>query len=212
MPPLRQRERRLASGGPAREPDLSGHRRLFVVPNLIRAAVAELNAPRPRAASALAAAAWLLGSALLGASAAGATGAAPTHARVPAPRTPATAVHTEFLVEVNAKGQVTRVRSGKSCPDLAFNAMTYGNALQAFIRTPDGRSISGLYRLSYDYNPKTKRVARAVALIHAGGVDPNRIGAVDEMALINARHHPQASPTPAGSPLPDFKAITGHRH
>jgi hypothetical protein len=139
--------------------------------------------------------------------------AAPNNARAFAPHTPATAVHTEFVVEVNGKGQVTRVRSGKSCPDLAFNAMTYGNALQAFIRTADGRSIPGVYRLAYDYNPKTKKVSRSVALIHAGGVDPNRIGAVDEMAQVNARHHgPAVAPTPIGSPLPDFKAITGHRH
>ena len=129
------------------------------------------------------------------------------------PHTPTTAVHTEFVVEVNRKGQVTRVRSGKSCPDLAFNAITYGNALQAFIRTADGRSISGLYRLSYDFDPKTKKVARTVAIIQKGGVDPNRLGAVDEMALVSARHRPPAaSPAPAGSPLPDIKAITGHRH
>jgi hypothetical protein len=129
------------------------------------------------------------------------------------PHTPATAVHTEFVVEVNNKGQVTRVRSGKSCPDLAFNAMTYGNALQAFIRTPDGRAIPGVYRLSYDYSPKTKTVARSVALIRVGGVDANRMGAVDEMAALNARHHgPPSSPTPAASALPDFKSITGHRH
>jgi hypothetical protein len=127
-----------------------------------------------------------------------------------APHTPTTAVHTEFVVEVNRKGQVTRVKSGKSCPDLSFNAMTYGNALQAYIRTPDGRAISGVYRLAYDYDPRTKRVRRSVALLHAGGVDPNKLGAVDEMAIVSARHHgPQPSPTPE---LPDFKAITGHRH
>jgi hypothetical protein len=139
---------------------------------------------------------------------------APTPVRPHAfvPHTPSTPVHTEFVVEVNRKGQVTRVRSGKSCPDLTFNAMTYGNALQAYIRTPDGRAISGLYRLAYDYNPKNKHVTRTVALLHAGGVDPDRLGAVDEMAILNARHHPQPSPTPTGSPLPDFKAITGHRH
>jgi hypothetical protein len=142
-----------------------------------------------------------------------ATSAVPPKAHAFNPHTPATAVHTEFVVEVNGKGQVTRVRSGKSCPDLAFNAMTYGNALQAFIRTPDGHAIPGVYRLSYDYSPKTKTVARSVELIHAGGVDPNRMGAVDEMAAVNARHHgPPASPTPAASALPDFKAITGHRH
>jgi len=117
------------------------------------------------------------------------------------------------MVEINRKGQVTRVRSGKSCPDLAFNAMTYGNALQAFIRTPDGRAIPGTYRLSYDFDPKTKLVRRSVELIKAGGVDPNRISAVDEMAAIAKRHHgPEPTPEPSGSALPDFKAITGHRH
>ena len=122
-------------------------------------------------------------------------------------------MHTDFTVETNRKGQVTRVRSGKSCPDLAFNAMTYGNALQAFIRTEDGRSIPGTYRLSYDYDPKTKMVRRSVALLKAGGVDPNRVSAVDEMAAI-AKRHPHAAPAsgPTSSPLPDFHDITGHRH
>jgi len=130
-----------------------------------------------------------------------------------APHTPSTAVHTEFMVEINRKGQVTRVRSGKECPDLAFNAMTYGNALQAFIRTPDGRAIPGTYRLSYDFSPKTKLVRRSVELISAGGVDPDRISAVDEMAALAKKHRgPIETPSPPGSPLPDFKAITGHRH
>ncbi len=129
-----------------------------------------------------------------------------------APHTPATAVHTEFMVEINRKGQVTRVRSGKSCPDLAFNAMTYGNALQAFIRTQDGRAIPGTYRLSYDFDPKTKIVHRSVQLVKAGGVDPNRISAVDEMAAIAKRRHGEPDADASSSPLPELKAITGHRH
>ena len=166
-----------------------------------------------RAACLVAAAIWLAGAPAVPRSDARAAVAGKPPARPFMPHTPTTAVHTEFVVEVNRKGQVTRVRSGKSCPDLAFNAITYGNALQAFIRTADGRSISGLYRLSYDFDPKTKKVARTVAIIQKGGVDPNRLGAVDEMALVSARHRPPAaSPAPAGSPLPDIKAITGHRH
>ncbi len=138
----------------------------------------------------------------------------PQRARAFTPHTPTSAVHTDFTVEINNKGQVTRVRSGKSCPDLAFNAMTYGNALQAFIRTEDGRSIPGVYRLSYDYDPKTKMVHRSVALLKAGGVDANRISAVAEMAAIAKRHSHGAAPAPGptSSPLPDFHDITGHRH
>ena len=84
----------------------------------------------------------------------------------PMPKAPTTKQHSEFVVETNAKGQVTRVRSGKAARDATFNAHdpTTGNALQAFIRTPDDRSISGTYRLSYDYDPKTQKVRRSVAL------------------------------------------------
>jgi hypothetical protein len=112
-------------------------------------------------------------------------------------------LHTEFVVEVNKLGQVTRVRSGKSCPDLTFNAQTYGNALQAFIRTPDGQAISGLYRLTYDYDPKTQRVHRDVALVRAGGVNANAEGAAVQMLRVAAK--PRRSPHPAkptGSPAP----------
>lgn len=112
--------------------------------------------------------------------------------------------HTEYIVEVNRKGQVTRVRSGKTSADLAFNTMTYGNALQAFIRTGDGQAVSGTYRLAYDYAPKTKKVRRSVALLHAGGVDANAAGAVDRMTA-DARNREQAGPSP--KPLPDFESI-----
>ena len=139
------------------------------------------------------------------------------------PHLPATAEHTEFVVETNAKGQVTRVRSGKSAKDLAFNAMTYGNALQTFIRTTDGRAVAGTYRLRYDYNPSTKRVRRTVELVRAGGVNPNATGAVDEMArterkrealdiqaarAAEAKHPPKPTPT---ADLPDFSTITGKK-
>jgi hypothetical protein len=107
----------------------------------------------------------------------------------PAAATPDKPEHTEFTVETNEKGQVTRVRSGKPSPDPAFNAMTYGNALQAFIRTADGNAVAGVYRLTYDYSPKSKRVRRGVALIRAGGVDPGALGAVDQMAAFDRKAH-----------------------
>ena len=65
-----------------------------------------------------------------------------------------------------------------------------------------GTAVPGLYRLSYDYDPATKQVRRTVALIKAGGVDPNAPGIVtviqknlDDAAGKNA------------SPLPDFNKI-----
>jgi hypothetical protein len=123
------------------------------------------------------------------------------------PRTPTATEHTEFVVEVNRKGQVTRVRKGLSSSNASFNSMTYGNALQAFIRTPDGNAISGLYKLSYDYDPKTKLVKRDVALIHPGGVDPNALGAVLQMQQIAQK---RAAETKA---LPDLDPdVTKHRH
>ncbi|MGP6159715.1 MAG: hypothetical protein ACLPYS_19835 [Vulcanimicrobiaceae bacterium] len=131
-------------------------------------------------------------------------------------RAPSQAEHTEYVIEVNKKGQVSRVRAGKYSSDAAFNAMTYGNALQVFIRTPDGNAVSGTYRLSYDYDPKSRNVKRNVALIKAGGVDPNAIGAVNAMAEINrrrAQHAAQDHPgTTSVNTLPDLKTITGSKH
>jgi len=119
------------------------------------------------------------------------------------------AQHTEFVVEVNAKGQVTRVRSGTASKDPAFNTLTYGNALQAFIRTADGRAISGLYRLTYDYDPHDRMVSRHVALIHAGGVNPSALGAVNVEMKRRSAQAPVPSPA-ATDHLPDFNSITGH--
>ena len=83
--------------------------------------------------------------------------------------------------------------------------MTYGNALQVFIRTPDGHAVAGLYRLSYDYAPKTKNVHRSVALIRTGGVNADAVGAVDEMTADARKEQPAAGPSP--KPLPDFESI-----
>lgn len=120
---------------------------------------------------------------------------------------PKVKLHTEFVVEVNKLGQVTRIRSGKSCPDLTYNAQTYGNALQAFIRTPDGDAIPGVYRLTYDYDPKTQRIHRDVALLWAGGVNANAEGAAIQMMKVAAKSHPAARSakvvvTPAPHPAP----------
>jgi hypothetical protein len=90
---------------------------------------------------------------------------------------PKVALHTEYVVAVNKLGQVSGAQAKVQSKDKTFNVQTYGNALQAFIRTEDGKAISGVYRLTYDYHPKDGRISRDVALVHAGGVDPDAEGA-----------------------------------
>ena len=116
---------------------------------------------------------------------------------------PKVPLHTEYVVAINKLGQVTRVLSGKVSKDKTYNLQTYGNAMQAFIRTTDGRAISGKYRLTYDYSPKTARVHREVALLSAGGVDPNAVGAVNEMIEDVKKHgRPLAKSAASSSPGP----------
>ncbi len=99
-------------------------------------------------------------------------------------------MHTDFVVEVNKKGQVVRVKTGnsaKSCPKnqqqpcLTFNAQTYGNVLQMWIRHPDGTAEVGLYKVTYDYNPKTHSVHRDVAIVSRGGDWADKQGAATDM-------------------------------
>ncbi len=125
---------------------------------------------------------------MLGALVAGpATGATPapkaSHApvAVPTPHLPTDKLHTEFVVEVNAKGQVVRVEKAKGCKNLTFNAQTYGNVLQMWIRHPDGSAQTGVYRVVYDYDPHTKKVHRTFALLKTGGTWANAEGAANDM-------------------------------
>jgi hypothetical protein len=177
----------------------------------------------------------LVVAAVLAASGAASAATPAPHANNPAPRATAPArinveslqpksifpkvkLHTELIVEVNKLGQVSRVRSIKPSQDVPFNTHVYGNALQAFIRTPDGNVVLGSYRLTYDYDPKTQRIHRDVALVKQGGVDPNRKGAAAEMSEIahrNANKTPPpglyVTPNPAPSPvirrMPDLKHV-----
>jgi hypothetical protein len=119
---------------------------------------------------------------------------------------PKTKLHSEFVVEVNRKGQVVRVRSGKSSGNAAYNAQTYGNALQAFIRKPDGSVVIGSYRLTYDFNPATGRVRRDVSLVKAGGVNPDARSAVEDMEEVAKRHTPEPIPEhPTPNVVPSVK-------
>ncbi|HEY0615073.1 MAG TPA: hypothetical protein VGC96_10550 [Candidatus Elarobacter sp.] len=120
---------------------------------------------------------------------------------------PTKQLHVEYTVEVNKLGQVARVTSVKPSKLPSFDAQTYGNALQAFIRTADGNVVLGTYRLIYDYNPKTMRVHRDVQLVKRGGVNPNAIGAADSMMDIARRNGSKTPPpglgvTPAPQPAP----------
>jgi len=118
---------------------------------------------------------------------------------------PPRVLHVEMTVEVNKLGQVTRVRTIKPSHDQAFDAHTYGNALQAFIRTPDGHVVVGTYRLTYDYDPKSLRVRRDVFLIRSGGVNPNAQGAALQMMDIARRHaEREAAAQRAAVPLPSI--------
>jgi hypothetical protein len=110
--------------------------------------------------------------------------AAPHSVRTPAP--PTVPLHTEVVVEVNKKGQVVRVKSTKQSKSRTFNLQTIGNAEQMWIRRPDGTAQVGLYRVTYDYDPKTQQVARHVALISAGGSWGDQPGAATVM--INLAH------------------------
>jgi hypothetical protein len=118
----------------------------------------------------------------------GAIGSAPADVSKYRSQFPKTPQHTQYVVEVNRKGQVSKVRSGTHSHDPRFDQVTFGNVVQTFIRRSDGLAISGLYRVSYDYDPKTQLVHRSVALIHAGGVDAAAPGLVQVFTDINRRN------------------------
>jgi hypothetical protein len=107
---------------------------------------------------------------------------APPHpAAFPSPHLPNIPLHTEVVVEVNKMGQVVRVKSTKPCKVPTFNVQTFGNAVQMWIRRSDGTAEVGLYRVTYDYDPKTQQVSRHVSLVSAGGSWGNDEGAANKL-------------------------------
>ncbi|HZY98526.1 MAG TPA: hypothetical protein VFE36_03050 [Candidatus Baltobacteraceae bacterium] len=90
-------------------------------------------------------------------------------AAMPQIKLPAVPLHSEYLVEVNKKGQVVKSKPSKLSKVQTFNLMTYGNTLQMWIRKPDGSATVGTFRVSFDYDPKSKKVARNIALVSEGG-------------------------------------------
>jgi hypothetical protein len=145
---------------------------------------------------------------------------------LPTPNMPKFKIHSEFTVEVNAKGQVVKVKTAKSPQNVPmFNAWTYGNVLQMWIRHPDGTAEVGLYKVTYDYDPTTKKITRVPSLVSAGGTWGDEQGAADQMidvARKEAAEHQkkqeeqnknlpslqklrgQSTPTPSPSPSPPF--------
>jgi hypothetical protein len=142
-----------------------------------------------------------------------ATSAATTTKAVPVVHPPTAHEHSEFVVETNKLGQVTRATKVTRSNDSHFNAMTYGNTLQAYIRTPDGKAIAGVYRLTYDYNPANQKITRGVALLRMGGVNPNAPGAVIvEERKLEAEQREKQAATAETSTLPGLHQMTRHHH
>jgi hypothetical protein len=145
---------------------------------------------------------------------------------LPTPNMPKFKIHSEFTVEVNAKGQVVKVKTAKSQPNVPmYNAWTYGNVLQMWIRHPDGTAEVGLYKVTYDYDPATKKITRVPSLVTAGGTWGEEEGAANQMmdvARKEATEHQkkqeeqnkslpslqkirgQSTPSPSPSPSPPF--------
>ena len=119
---------------------------------------------------------------------------------------PKTPLQTVYVVATNKLGQVTNAKPKTLSKNANFNVQTYGNALQAFIRTDDGKAVPGQYTLTYNYSPKTGHIARTVALVHAGGVDVDAKGAAlvmmdaaQKQAAAAAAKAKHASPAPHAS-------------
>lgn len=140
---------------------------------------------------------------------------------LPTPVLPKVALHTEYVVEVNKKGQVVRVKSGQSAKGCGkadkhpnqqactFNAQTYGNVLQMWIRHPDGSAEVGLYQVKYDYNPHSEKVVRSIHLLRPGGSWANQMGAATDMmnkADAETRAYQQRMKN-AGKNLPSLNQI-----
>lgn len=124
-----------------------------------------------------------------------AAAAATTPAPLPSPKLPTKALHVELQVEVNKLGQVVRVLHGNLSGDPPFDTMVMGNALQMWIRDQRGKTITaivGLYKVRYDYNPKTHSVKRTFALFKRGGSWANEPGAAIRI-VSDARKQAQAA-------------------
>lgn len=136
--------------------------------------------------------------------------ASPHMIKIPPPHPPPVALHAEYVVEVNKMGQVVRIKSGKGTKYPSFNSQTYGNALQMWIRKADGTAVVGLFKVTYDYNPKNHAISRRVALLSSGGNWANQPGAANVM-IDTAKKEAQeaAKQKQQQQKLPSLNTITG---
>jgi len=121
--------------------------------------------------------------------------AAGTPAPGPSPKLPTKPRHGELQVEVNRLGQVVRVLHGNLSGDAPFDTMAMGNALQMWIRDQHGKTVTavvGLYKVRYDYDPKTQKVKRTFALFKRGGNWANEPGAATKI-VSDAKKEAQAT-------------------
>jgi hypothetical protein len=137
--------------------------------------------------------------------------ASPHLIKIPPPHPPPVPLHAEYVVEVNHKGQVVRIKSGKGTKYPSFNSQTYGNALQMWIRKADGSAVVGLFKVTYDYNPKNHAITRHIALVSTGGDWGNQEGAADVMIDTAKKEAAQAAKLRQQQQpkLPSLNTITG---
>ncbi len=137
--------------------------------------------------------------------------ATPHVIKVPPPHLPPVPLHAEYVVEVNNRGQVVRIKSGKGTKYATFNAQTYGNALQMWIRKADGTAVVGLFKVTYDYNPKTRAVARKISLLSTGGNWSNQEGAANVMIDTAKKEAAESAKQQQAqhAKLPSLNSITG---
>ncbi len=137
--------------------------------------------------------------------------ASPHMIKIPPPHPPPVALHAEYVVEVNKMGQVVRIKSGKGTKYPSFNSQTYGNALQMWIRKADGTAVVGLFKVTYDYNPKNHAISRRVALLSTGGNWANQPGAANVMIDTAKKEAQEAAKQKQQQQqkLPSLNTITG---
>jgi hypothetical protein len=104
-----------------------------------------------------------------------------------------------------------RVKSSKPTKYSTFNVQTYGNAMQMWIRRPDGTATVGLFKVTYDYDPKTHKISRNIALLSTGGSWANDEGAANAMLDLAKKEALEAQKRrqSQSSSLPSLNEITG---